>query len=660
MKTLGIDLGTASTYLYEMQTPEQPRPVVIDGFTDENGSASTVVLYENNKPVLAGNAAESEFYSQSALQARRKLASQFKPEIGLGDSEALTVTTDFLKLLGARLPEGVIDESTVLTVGMPALAREDFRIRLSGCFTEAGWPKPDFTRESDAALVSCLQSGSLHINDLERKSLILDFGGGTCDFTTVESLDVLQNGGDILYGGRLFDDLFYQAFCRANPDFARESPSSPFAWHAHWLECRMQKELFSRQINSDKGGSADLRIVWYDAKGKAREAWLHDYTREQFLTDAENYKASEELLSLLSPYQDRGGLSEEARDLLAGRVTGLITWMRNILASVEKRREVARVILTGGSCRWFFVEELAKEIFPSAGLVASQRGYEDIAYGLALFPALTLAREQAARLLEERVDVFAGQAIRKANGLVEKQSRLIAALCSERIVSRDIMPVLEGAQKEGATALELEKKFSENIRSDSELEYIVRTHSEKLRQEIEQELNYEFRRWLQDNGVPLAPKFDFPARAIGQDFLKQINIRVLQLDTLNLMGFTLQNILPLIAGTATAGVIIHSGEPVSAAIGGSAAFGATWLMAKVAPKFLENRRIPPFLLNESNRKKIVDKNREHIENVLQNSFEEFRAQLASDIEIRFRETLSAMLASLSALNQIKVGSARSS
>ncbi|MBD5641970.1 MAG: molecular chaperone, partial [Desulfovibrio sp.] len=267
----------------------------------------------------------------------------------------------------------------------------------------------------------------------------------------------------------------------------------------------------------------------------------------------------------------------------------------------------------------------------------------------------TSARAEAEKLLNERVNEFSAQAISRANALVKKQARAIAALCSERIVERDIMPALEAAQKDGATAAELEGKFSENIRNDIDLRKIVEARSDTLRKEIEQELNHEFRRWLKTNGVPLAPKFDFPAHSIGQDFLKEINIRVSRLYELNLMGFTLQNILPIIAGTATAGVIIHAGEPVSAAVGGGAAFGATWLMARVAPKFLENRRIPPFLLNESNRKKIIEKNRAHIEAVLEKSFAEFQRQLASDIERRFHETLSAMLASLTALNQVKVG-----
>lgn len=657
MNTLGIDLGTASTYIYGTKNGNQPEPLVMEPLTDAAGSAATVTLYEDGAPLLAGNVAEAEYYSQPQLQAGRRLASQFKPEIGLGDAEALNAATDFLRLVREALPEGSLAGDTVLTVGMPALAREDFRIRLGRCFLDAGWPQPEFTRESDAALVSCLQTGSIHVNDLRRKTLILDFGGGTCDFTTVESLDVLQNGGDLLYGGRLFDDLFYQAFCRANPDFATEGPQSPFAWHAHWLECRAQKEIFSKHIAANRDGSISLRIVWHDANGRPREAWLRDYDRNAFLTDAENYQASPELIGLLAPYATRGGLSGDARDLLAGRVTGLITWLRNILASVERRREVAKIILTGGSCRWFFVEELAQEIFQAADLVASQRGYEDIAYGLAMYPLLTSAAERTARLLNESVGEFAGQALKRINSLIEKQARAIAALCSERIVSRDIMPVLEAAQKDGASAAELEDRFSENIRNDAELRQIAESRSESLRREIEQELNYEFRNWLRANGVPLAPEFDFPARAVGQDFFKEINIRVSRLYSLDLMGFTLQNILPIIAATATAGVIIHAGEPVSAAVGGGAAFGATWLVAKVAPRFLENRRLPPFMLNESNRKKIVEKNRAHIEEVLENSFAEFRRQMAGEIERRFHETLSAMLASLTALNQVKAGQA---
>lgn len=653
MKYLGIDLGTANTYVYGLGNGTTPQPLTVPGMSDKAGSIATVVLYERGQPLLAGNIAEAEFYSQPQLQAQRRLASQFKPEIGIHDPEALEAATDFLRILATNLPEGTLTPETAITVGTPALAREDFRISLGQCFEKAGWPRPMFTRESDAALVSCLQAGVLHVDDLGRKCLILDFGGGTCDYTSVESLDVLQNGGDILYGGRLFDDLFYQAFCRENPQLATEGTDSPFAWHAHWLECRAQKEKFSDFLAANENGAISLRIVWHDAKGKSHEAFLHDYNRDRFMQDAENYSASPELCAMLEAYRQRGNLSAGARDLLGGRTVGLVSWMRAIFESVGARREIAKAILTGGSSRWFFVKELANELFSAASVTPSSRGYEDIAFGLAMFPVLVSSQKRASALLHEQLDAFTGTAVKKAGELVEKHAHRVADLCSERIVSRDIMPALEAAQKLAMTAAELEARFAANIQGDRELSTIAQENSEALRNEIQEQLNYAFRRWLKENGVPLAPRFDFPAHIIGQDFFNGISVKISRLDSLNIMAFTLQKILPLLAATATAGAIAHSGEPVSTVIGGSAAFGATWLLARVAPAFLEQRKLPAFILNERNRKKIAEKNREHIEKALLASFSELEAKLGLDIERRLKDSLEAMLASLTALNQVR-------
>lgn len=654
MKYLGIDLGTANTYIYGFSGAGLPSPLILHGLADSSGSMATAVLYEDGKPILAGNAAEAEYYSQPALQSRRRLAIQFKPELALAEPVAMRACADFLRLAREAMPQGALEVETVVTVGMPSLAREDYSLNLRQCFVQAGWPEPSFARESDAALVSCLQSGSLNADDIARKCLILDFGGGTCDYTSVESLEVLQNGGDVLYGGRLFDDLFYQAFCRANPDFARESPDSPYAWHAHWLECRAQKEKFSDYMASNAdSGKISLRIVWYDASAKKREAFLHNYGKEEFLADAENYCASPQLLAMLSPYVKRGGLSGHARDLLEGRQIGLASWLKAIMESVERRREVSCVVLTGGSSRWFFVPEFAADLFAAARIAPSHRGYEDIAFGLSMYPLLSVSQKRAEKLLREKLESFTASAAQIANGLVEKHARKIARFCSERIVDRDVMPALEAAQKESFTAAALEEKFAANIRADAGLREIVDGSSENLAREIQSGLNFAFRRWLNENGVPMAPGLQFPAQSIGQDFLKGITVKISRLDSLNLMSFTLQNILPIIAATATAGAIAHSGEPVSTVLGGGAAFGLTWLMARAAPRLLEQRKLPSFILSEGNRKKIAAKNREYIEKALLDSFGELRVQLALDIERRVRDALTAMLGSLSALNQVR-------
>lgn len=668
MKIFGIDLGTSNTYIYTTEyegkngRPRVPEPVLLPDISDDGGSIATVVMYEKGKPFLAGNIAESEFYSNLERQPVRRLASQFKPEIAQGASEAMREMTDFLRLVREAM-DGLLERDSKIYVGMPSLAREDFSLNLASCFLEAGWPKPTFVKESDAALVSCLQSGSLDIEDLERKCLIVDFGGGTCDFTSVENMDVLQNGGDHLYGGRLFDDLFYQVFCKCNSDFAAEAAASPYAWYVHWIECKIQKEKFSdfmheiassKRLEEDAKKSCSLHAVWYDAKGERRDAYIHDYDREMFVRDAENYAPTEAMLAILAPYRKRGGLGNEDRDVVEGRTVGLINWLKKLLMAIPDRLAISRVIITGGSSRWFFVREIVEDVYPNAVCLPSKRSYEDIAFGLALFPILSQSREMVRKLLEEKLPDFTRRAINTTREILSRETGSLVASCSQRIVDRDIMPVLEEAQKKSMTIGELENTFAENIKADTGLVSLVESQSLRLQDNIQKELNYAFRQWLRENGVLLIPNFTFPAQTIGKEFFNNISIKIARLDSLDLMKFTMTTVVPLLAATATAGAIAHIGEPVMIALGGGLTFGSLWMLAKTAPGLLAGLSLPKFMLSEKNRQRIADKNREYIESALKESLAEIEKKMLAAVDQKLTSALEGMLGRLSVLNQVTV------
>lgn len=665
MKIFGIDLGTSNTYIYEAELNEgaplsqDPAPVLLPDIGDKTGSAATVVMYENGRPALIGNIAESEFYSNIERQPDRFLASQFKPEIYQAEASAMRYMTDFLTLLRKAMGDR-LDGGCQIYVGMPSLAREDFSINMTRCFLDAGWPRPAFVRESDAALVSCLQSGALDIDDLQRKCLILDFGGGTCDWTSVQNVDVLQSGGDHLYGGRLFDDLFFQVFAHYDPEFAAQAPLSPYAWYVHWIECKDEKEKFSNFINSliAKGGADDesagcsLHAVWFDAAGERRDAYVHDYNKEAFIRNAENYAPTEQMLKVLEPYKTRGGLSVQDRDLAEGRRVGLISWLQSLLASVPDTGGIVKVIVTGGSARWFFVQETARKVFPHAECAPSGRTYEDIAFGLALFPILSHSREKVAKLLKEKLPAFSEKAISAARALLSRETESLVAAASQRIVDRDIMPVLEEAQKTSMTIGGLERKFAENIKEDKGLIDLVQAQSMLLQKNIQKELNFSFRQWLRENGVLLIPNFVFPVTSIGRDFFDNISVKIARLDNLDLMKFTLTTVLPVLAATTAAGAIAHLGEPVMIALGGGLTFGSLWVLAKTAPGILESAPLPKFLLSEKNRQKIADKNREYIEGALRGGFAEIEKRMLLSVEEKLAYSLESMLGRLSVLNQV--------
>lgn len=660
MKILGIDLGTSNTYIYASRGGDSPPvPVVVPEISSADGCISTVILYESGKPFLIGNIAESEFYINIGASGERQFKSQFKPEIATPSSDARVWMTDFLRMLKQSLPEGILEPHTDVYVGIPARGREDFALNLARCFTLAGWPRPRFVRESDAAMISCLQSGTIDINDIEHNTLILDFGGGTCDCTGIEHMQALDNAGDPLYGGRLFDDLFFQVFCRHDPVFASGAPVSPFAYYLHWIVCKGEKERFSDFINgggrqgAEDDGPVMLGLPWIDSGGVRRTAFTA-YSRDDFICDAENYVASDQMLAMLKDYAGRGGISQYGRDLLDGKSVGLISWLRAILEGIGSRKSVDRVILTGGSSRWFFVRDMVDELFPTARTCLSKRNYEDIAYGLALYPSLQDSRERVRQLLEEKIDVFSREAACAVNEMIADNARAIAAECAGRIVSRDIMPVLEDARKNGMTIAEMENAFESNMKNDEGLAKIINVRSARFEREVGVDLQNRFASWLRDNGVMLAPRFDFPARALGCDFFDAVKVRVAGMGFINVMDFMTNAVLPGLAAYAAGGLIAHTGEPVSAVVGGGAAFAGVWGLGKVARKFLWKRRLPAFFLSEKNRQKIAMKNRKYIQEALNRAFVEVQASLAEDTQASLRRALSGMLARLGILNQVNL------
>lgn len=657
MKIIGIDLGTANTYIYASQAnalhASPPVATVIENISNSSGSIATAVLYENDKPIAIGNIAEEEFYTNVSRQARRFLATQFKPEISGGEQEPLRWITDFLTFLRQALPADFIEPETVLYVGMPSLAREDYNVNLAKCFKAANWPAPIFARESDAALVSCLQSDVLNIEDIAHKCLIVDFGGGTLDFTAVEGIDALQNGGDILYGGRLFDDLFFQLFCRHDPLFAAEAPRSPAAWHLHWIECRNQKEEFSNFLQHNLDNGFTLKADWLDANGQPHQTYVPDYTRDDFIRDAENYKASEDLLKMLAPYQNRGGLSAEARELLAGKTIGLISWFKVVLETVDNKPTTAKIILTGGSSRWPFVTTIADRVFPRAQCLHSARGFEDIAFGLALFPVLSASRAAVEKVLNEKLPAFAQQAAKLVKNLIRTKTEKVISLCADRIVERDMMPVLAEAHNASLTVGELEKRFSDNIKNDAGLVEIAAQTGASLREEIQKELSLEFRAWLRANGVILIPRFEFPAQNLGEEFFNNINLRLSDLDAVKLTRVAIMAILPLFAGATAAHMLAPLGEPVSISVGIGFTGSLAWLASKTAPGLVDKLKLPSFMLTEKIRKKITEKNRQKIKEELGKEFRQVEKALTENIEPVLKTSLQAMLGKLSILNQIK-------
>ena len=107
-------------------------------------------------------------------------------------------------------------------------------------------------REPVGAVLPCLAAGALPPYLAARGVLTVDFGGGTCDLAVLRRADVVGRHGGMLYGGRLFDDLFYQLLLRRNPHLEAQLQREGNSYYVHWVACRRAKEEFSSSMHQNR------------------------------------------------------------------------------------------------------------------------------------------------------------------------------------------------------------------------------------------------------------------------------------------------------------------------------------------------------------------------------------------------------------------------
>ncbi len=285
-------------------------------------------------------------------------------------------------------------------------------------------------------------------------------------------------------------------------------------------------------------------------------------------------------------------------------------------------------------------------------MVRSGRDYEDIAYGLALYPALAVARERARELLDGKMEAFCAKETDEVRKLLASAADRLIIDSARRITERDIMPVLEGAKENRPTLQELEDAIDKSIREDGDLYVMFRRAGQNLAGEIRRKVDGDFKHWLVENGVPLTAGIQIPDEAVNLDFFDGLATGILRPEDLD--KFLVTRLLPLIGGLTAAGLIAHTLEPVSTIIGGGAVFGGTWLLGRYAPFVMRNRKIPAFMLGDRIRPKITAKITRHIEEHLHNAFDRLEENLATEIGKRLRASLESMIANLGIFNQIVV------
>ncbi|TCT19164.1 Hsp70 family protein [Thiobaca trueperi] len=450
---LAIDFGTSNTYVTKCPGDRED-PVGVD-FGDGRDGIATAILYRDDKEPLIGHVALEEFGEASAEHDDYRIRAQFKPDL-VSSAEARLYARDFLVgllALARRQNKDIAPLQRQVIFGVPSEASETYRNALREIAEEAGFGEVKTVDEPKGALYFHLQRKDITPIEALRGALVVDFGGGTCDFALVVRGEIRHSWGDMHLGGRLFDDLFYQWFIEQNPEAVATMRREQAEFFVLAVRCREVKEKFSLAM------ALDPTTVYRKSVGDYGR--IHEATWDAFLARARRYRPSETFAQYLRAMNPLAGAHLDSFT----QGLDLLDWFRQTLRQglaheQVRHQDLACVILTGGSSAWPFVADIVTEeleqIERSPRLVHSDRPYVTVSQGLAIVPALQRRLAATQIDLRRELPTFIGTRIAP---LIERRmdeaANRIAELVAVGLFDGRIEPILRRFRQEGGSVADL-------------------------------------------------------------------------------------------------------------------------------------------------------------------------------------------------------------
>ena len=518
MRVTAMDLGTSNTCVTQcsggpvsVQRPEGWHNAAL------GGAVPSLILYKNGEPFLIGAAAEYEFGEAGARErSHYALRSQFKPDIAVRE-DARRWMGDFLRLLGQR-----VDIEGRLLVGIPCQAENHYQQTLRRCLHDAGWENAQFLREPMGAIIHYIAAGVLPPSLAARGVLTVDFGGGTCDLALLRRADVVARHGDMLYGGRLFDDLFHQLVLARNPGLEAEIRAEGNAYYVHWVACRRAKEDFSAAMNTDRTQPVTVRVRWSRWDGGAvreRSAYIEHLTWEEFLTAAGAYTASREMRESLREHAEWAGISPRAQGLLDGKRVDLVAWFEDILLGAlgAARKEglgplsdLPLVLLTGGSSAWPFVQDAVRQTLGSrVRVLIGDEPYADIAKGLAQYHVLAEHLREGRSALQEELPAFMEERIRRRaiRQTLEAATTALLGEMEDFLRTVILLPQFRQYRDKGGSLQALMSNIATAMQAEeARVRTLLDDAMQRLARRVVEECRAELKLWFREKGIPIVPE----------------------------------------------------------------------------------------------------------------------------------------------------------
>lgn len=387
---IGIDFGSTQSAVAIMKigSREAPELIKFNGQdtvqtemllrTDDDGEPEVVAWGNDTKwEAKDGNEFVSNFKRWLGVSAEE--ISEDDPDAKM-KKNAEKYTLLFLRKLAEKVSEkeegkgGVLSpERYVTSIAYPATWSDDRRDLLKRLVEEAGFPAGKdgirHIKEPIAAMESLRVSKTrkLIFSNDSQHYMVVDFGGGTLDTCIIKTdiqkkPEVVKNSsqGDPNLGGADFDMVIKKLYGQhSGVDLEKRYPSGTPPERKLLASCRENKERSSDSFSKgDRTALLDFR----------KDGGIGPFPKDK--SEFAERVSEKKWKGLYSPFIER------VYDCIDNTVkkSGL---------SVEK---IKRVILTGGSSRLFFMEDLVKQIFGISDdkIFKSDSAYTDVAVGCAV------------------------------------------------------------------------------------------------------------------------------------------------------------------------------------------------------------------------------------------------------------------------------------
>jgi Hsp70 protein len=519
--TFGLDFGTSKTAISFAQADTISPQVTDVAIHGDDDRIPTCVLHDRSRNRFhVGDIAEQEYLlvRDEAERAAMAFYANFKPHIQRSAEHRETARRFLTEVRAAdRLNEKIAlaDKAVVLAAGCPVawLSGGGAQTLLS-LIKEAGFP-PAFTIPEPVGAAFHFLGTHLRAQDFHRDIVVFDWGAGTFDMTVLRAgrldLEGSKTFGSTVYGGRLFDDLFYQWLLDMakgrgrNADLKRLAERPIDQAVLLGLTSRKIKEAFSRHLASqaaERPWTWSVPVILGSDESGINLGNFFVPAAAEFDQRARAYRASETARQWLA--LSAADIAPEEREFVEAAQQGapvdLKAWGARLIEAGLRKLDVAdgaTAVLTGGSSNWRWFFEHVRATAPFSGrasaVLRDDRPELTIARGLARAYAVGNYSKRLAGEVRTKRDLLVPHLLEIHDELLQKLClQLTALIKDDDALGQDLVAIF----RDGLRRSEAEREVGVGA-------WFLRLFNlalsdpaaEAIRPDLEQRLG----RWLADN-----------------------------------------------------------------------------------------------------------------------------------------------------------------